>query len=65
MSRKTKTPHLWEVEHAYYCHEGNYYATDNPPMRHFDSFAAYLDEEGSLDPDLNLLFRWDWRRLHG
>ena len=54
--------HLWEVEHPYYCSEGNYYApgTDQPTAQ-YKTFAAFLDDEGDADMDMNLLFRFDWR----
>lgn len=54
--------HLWEVEHEYYCNEGNYYASgrDQPTSR-YRTFSAFLEAEGNSDFDMNLLFRWDWR----
>lgn len=56
------TKHLWEVEHPYYCAEGNYYAPGNDqPTAYFKSLADFMAEEGDADMDLNLLFRWDWR----
>jgi hypothetical protein len=50
--------HLWEVNHSYYCNEGNYFS--NECGKHYKSWADFLDEMGSADKDLNLLFRWDW-----
>ena len=52
------TQHLWEVDHAYYCNEGNYY--NNDCGAEYKSFADFLEEEGDSDMDYNLLFRWDW-----
>lgn len=51
---------LWETDHPYYCTEGNYYRNGN----HFtyDSWADFHAEWGELDPDMNLVFRWDWQR---
>jgi hypothetical protein len=51
--------HLWEVGHAYYCNEGNYYARESVET-YYQSFADFLEEEGDSDMDYNLLFRWDW-----
>ena len=50
--------HLWEVDHAYYCNEGNYF--NNDCGEEFKSLADYLEEMGDADFDCNLLFRWDW-----
>lgn len=62
MSADTKTAgkHLWEVEHEYYCNEGNYYASESVEAS-YRSFADFLAEEGDSDMDYNLLFRWDWK----
>lgn len=51
--------HLWEVGHAYYCNEGNYYTSESVEGRYL-SFADFLAAEGDSDMDYNLLFRWDW-----
>lgn len=54
--------HLWEVSHPYYCNEGNYFASGNDqPHCKYESWASFFEEEGNSDPDMNLLFRWDWR----
>lgn len=61
--------HLWEYDHPYYCNEGNYLAS---PVRDAeldcwgkcDSWADFVDEWGNSDPDLNLVFRWDWHAHH-
>ena len=52
------TDRLWEVKHAYYCNEGNYF--NNDCGSEFKSFADFLAEMGDADFDYNLLFRWDW-----
>ena len=52
-------PHLWEVDHSYYCSESNYYK--NGTLGNFESFVDFLEAYGDLDMDLNLLFRWDWK----
>ena len=55
MSEKQR---LWEVEHPYYCNEGNYF--NNNCGTHFKNLSEFLAEWGDADPDYNLLFRWDW-----
>lgn len=50
---------LFEADHPYYCNEGNYYSND---CHHdYDSWGAFIEEFGDSDPDMNLVFRWDWR----
>jgi hypothetical protein len=51
--------HLWEVDHAYYCNQGNYFARESVES-YFESFADFMEEFGDSDMDYNLLFRWDW-----
>lgn len=59
--------HLWEYDHPYYCNEGNYLAK---PLEHpdcwqtYDSWQEFFEEWGGTDPDLNLVFRWDWHAWH-
>lgn len=54
--------HLWEADHAYYCNDGNYFASgNNQPGGHYKSWAEFHEEFGDADMDYNLLFRWDWR----
>lgn len=56
------TKRLWEVDHAYYCNDGNYYApSHDQPTHHYRSWGEFVAEEGDADFDMNLLFRWDWR----
>lgn len=52
--------HLWEYEHPYYCNEGNFYQRGCHAT--FDSWADFIAAEGDADPDLNLVFRWDWKQ---
>lgn len=51
--------HLWEVKHAYYCNEGNYFARESTGQE-YKSFTDFMEDEADSDMDLNLLFRWDW-----
>lgn len=59
--------HLWEYDHPYYCTDGNYLAI---PYEHpecweeYDSWQDFFEEWGDSDPDMNLVFRWDWRAWH-
>jgi len=54
--------HLWEIEHPYYCEESNFYASLNSqPSKRYGSWAEFYRDKGESDPDMNLLFRWDWR----
>jgi hypothetical protein len=52
------TPHLWEVDHPYYCNEGNYYAGGCGDE--YKSFCNFLSEYADADFDMNLVFRFDW-----
>lgn len=53
--------HLWEVDHAYYCNQGNYYAPgSDQPVARYKSWAEFEEERGDGDLDMNLVFRWDW-----
>jgi hypothetical protein len=54
-------PHLWEVKHPYYCNDGNYFAHEQP-VTEYGSWAEFFESEGDSDFDMNLLFRWDWRK---
>ncbi len=60
--------HLWEIDHPYYCTEGNYFVGGlRRPEVHteYDSWAEFHEEWGGNDPDMNLVFRWDWQRDNG
>lgn len=52
--------HLWEVGHPYYCNEGNFYERGMHEV--YDSWANFIADWGDTDPDMNLVFRWDWKR---
>ena len=54
--------HLWEIDHPYYCAEGNYFKIGQHTR--WDSWQEFVDETVYVtgDRDLNLLFRWDWQR---
>lgn len=58
-------PRLWEINHPYYCTEGNYFV---PGTRwgevhsEYASWAEFLADWGGTDHDMNLVFRWDWQR---
>jgi hypothetical protein len=58
-------PHLWEIDHPYYCTEGNYFVPGtrwNEVHNSYDSWTEFHDAWGDADPDYNLVFRWDWQR---
>lgn len=56
--------HLWDVEHPYYCSEAEYHTGnfngENWGRYDFDSWGDFYAEWGASDPDMNLVFRWDW-----
>jgi hypothetical protein len=59
----TSARHLWEIDHPYYCTEGNYYARPDQGLHtRYDSWAEFIADWGNTDPDMNLVFRWDWNR---
>ena len=51
--------HLWEVDHPFYCNEGNYYA--DGCGSECASWADFIASMGDADLDMNLLFRFDWK----
>lgn len=58
-------PRLWEIDHPYYCTEGNYFVAGtrwDEVHSEYDSWADFISEWGDTDPDMNLVFRWDWKR---
>ena len=57
----TATPHLWEVEHPYRCEDANYMGKSKS-WGDVDLTWAEFVEQGNpdWDPELNLVFRWDW-----
>lgn len=52
--------HLWEYDHPYYCNEGNFF--QHGLHERYESWDDFHAEWGDADPDLNLVFRWDWKR---
>lgn len=57
----SRSSRLWEIDHPYYCNEGNYFAKGSEqPHMHFNTWAAFFDEYGDSDMDYNFLIRWDW-----
>lgn len=61
--------HLWDVEHSYYCEEGNFFQSGYHTV--YDSWESFAQPvtsffEGNplyeFDNDLNFLFRWDWQK---
>jgi hypothetical protein len=67
------TLRLWDVDHPYYCSDANYYVGGEPkrypwgvqeghvPWDHVE-FESWDDFDWKdSDPDMNLLFRWDWK----
>lgn len=57
--------HLWEVDHSYYCTDGQYFSSQDKcqTVWEFKSWADFLSEMGDADMDYNLLFRWDWKEV--
>lgn len=48
---------LWEVKHPYYCSENNWFSNEYYEL--VDSWEKFGMRNS--EPELNLLFRWDWR----
>jgi hypothetical protein len=64
----TETPHLWEVDHPYYCKEGNFFVPGtrwDEVHSEYASWAEFYADWGDADHDMNLAFRWDWKRDNG
>lgn len=54
------SPHLWEIDHPYYCQEGNHFKAGQHTL--FASWAEFTEMTFfSGDRDMNLLIRWDWK----
>lgn len=51
---------LWDVEHPYYCNEGNFFARHEECCCGYKRWQDFAEEQGDNDLDMNLLFRWDW-----
>jgi hypothetical protein len=58
----TAETRLWEIDHPYYCQEGNYFKTGQHTP--FGSWTDFAEETlfFSGDRDQNCLIRWDWRK---
>lgn len=53
--------HLWEIEHSYYCNEGNYYAPGREqPGSEWKSWTDFYNEFKDADFDYNYLIHFDW-----
>jgi len=52
---------LWEIDHPYYCNQGNYYS--NECHDHHKTWADFEAAYRDSDFDMNLVFRFDWE-LH-
>lgn len=52
--------HLWEVDHPYYCNEGNWFSNSDKCHAHYNRWQDFLSEQGDADLDMNLVFRFDW-----
>ena len=54
--------HLWEIDHPYYCQEGNRFEPHQ--HTHYESWSDFAEETYFVkgDRDQNLLFRWDWHK---
>lgn len=46
------------ADHPYYATHGNYYS--NECYAEYEGWDDFLESEGDSDPDLNLVYRWDW-----
>lgn len=51
---------LWEINHPYYCNEGNYFARDTDCHTYYPRWQDFVEEQGDSDLDMNLVFRFDW-----
>lgn len=64
MSEVPRNGRLWEVDHPYYCNEGNFFKAG---LHHvFPTWEAFIEGGigGNEDHDHNLLVRWDWKVRH-
>lgn len=52
--------HLWEIDHPYYCEQGNYFARESV-CSEFKSWKEFYDANADSDFDMNLVFRFDWK----
>lgn len=49
-SKNVDMKHLWEVEHDYYCNDGNYFSNDCG--MEFNTWSDFLSEFGDSDFDM-------------
>lgn len=57
--------HLWEHDHPYYASDGCYFTPGHKwheVHSEWESWEDFYEAWGTNDPDLNLLYRWDWNR---
>lgn len=55
--------YLYDVDHPYYCESGSYWNGQNDYHHEYESAEIFLEDFGKSDPDLNLVFRFDWGGL--
>lgn len=60
----SEVKHLWDVDHPYYCNEGNYFAKAVDCHSHHQRWQDFIAAEGDADLDMNLIFRFDWDAPH-
>lgn len=48
------------VDHPYYASQGNYF--NNDCHAEYGSWQEFVEVGGDADLDMNLVYRWDWRR---
>lgn len=64
---RSEPTHLWEHDHPYYCSDGCYYVSGtqwHDVHATWESWSDFFEDWGDVDPDYNLLFRWDWKRAN-
>lgn len=52
--------HLWDANHPYYCSDTNFRTRDN--TERWETWQDFHQTWGQSDPDMNLVFRWDWTK---
>lgn len=55
---------LWEIDHNYYCCEGNYFAPLSKAHEDFECWEDFIGEwafySNPVYLNMNLIWRWDW-----
>lgn len=51
---------LWQANHPYYCSDTNFRTLDN--TGEWASWQEFHEGWGQSDEDMNLVFRWDWKK---